>query len=341
MDVARPIFVMFYAATGALAGYFLCRIFVASRWIPPLGVAFILGHPLYFFAAGNLYPQQILTPLLLAALVLACHSFSSRHKLVLRSIAIGAITGASLLAAAPSVFSLWPVFLVLAWEDWQSFRARRALDAYRLALAVLVLFACLVPYLVRNARSVHPGLYLSLNSGINLLFGNSPGTTPTSGVNVDLSAYTRPPGESEYDANRRLTQAAVSNIQKSPGHYGRLFVRKCLVGFGNVVETFTHGKSLPATITLQTYMAIVWIGTGILVVLLFRWRSAKEWPWAVEPSFVRIFVPLVLFAYLSTVAGYAVFFMRLRFRLPVDIALCVIAAIGWAIQAQLFFRRRI
>jgi hypothetical protein len=338
MEATRPLFVIFFALTGVFVGIFLCRLFPQSALAPPLGTAFALSHPLYFFSAGNLYPQQILTPLLLGALILACgRPVSIRAKLI-RATVIGLATGASLLASAPALFSLLPVWCWLLWEDWSALRGRRFVQAYQVVIAGLLVLLCVAPYLARNARNVHPGLYLSLNSGINLLFGNSPLTTPTSGVNVDISAYTRGhEGDSEFDSNRSLTQAAIHNLRENPGYYTGLYFRKLAAGFGNTVETVTHGYSKPATLLLWTYMALAWAGTLLLFLWRFRWRKeAFESLASVDLEMIYRFAFLVLGSYLFSLLGYAIFFTRLRFRIPDDVALAVLAAAGWTLAgAQL------
>ncbi len=323
MEMARPVFVLFYAATGALAGFFLCRIFISSRWIPPSATAFVLSNPLYFFSAGNLYPQQVLTPLLLFALLLACFQPVSSGATFWRSIIFGAVTAVSVLASAPALFSLLPIFLLLAWEDYSAVRTAGLWQAYRTVIAGIVMLICLMPYLIRNARNVHPGAYLSLNSGINLLFGNSPQTTPTSGIAVDISSYTRGhENDSEFDLNRHLTAMTVANVRQHPGYYSRLYLRKFVAGLGNTVETVTHGYNQPATIALWSYMVLVWMGVGSLIISLLQRKAS-----AVSLGNLSL---LVVAAYCLTISGYAIFFTRLRFRLPVDIALAFLSVIGWA-----------
>lgn len=336
MALVRPVFVIFYAASGALVGIFLCRAFNSSRWIPPLGTALVLGHPAYFFSAGNLYPQQVLTPLLLLALVLMCLKADSFSAVLWRSAGLGLITGISLLASAPAIFSLVPAFALLAWEDLGELRKMQSGRAYRTTAACLVVLACAAPYIARNARNVHPGIYLSLNSGINLLFGNSPRTTPTSGVLVDISEYLHDhENDLEFDLNRHLTTVALANINEDPGYYGHLYLRKLAAGFGNAVETATHGYNRWGTLAMWGYMALVWIGVGALL-LLWKGSGARAGA-TVDRSLIAKSIVLILPAYLLSVAGYAIFFTRLRFRLPVDVMLAVLSAVGWG---MLQLRRR-
>lgn len=333
IETARPVFVCFYAATGILTGVLLCRMFPSSRWIPSVGTAFVLCDPLYFFSAGNLYPQQVLTPLLLAALLLASSKPLSTRTVIWRSIAVGLVTAVSVLASAPALFSLLPTFLLLVWEDYSAVRAAKIWQAYRSILAVVAMLICLVPYLVRNACKVHPGTYLSLNSGINLLFGNSPQTTPTSGIAVDISNYTKNhENDSEFDLNSHLTSMAMANIRQRPLYYWKLYLRKCVAGWTNTVETVTHGYNKPATIALLSYMILVWIGIALLVAAFFRKKVTVSFP-RLSKHPLDTFTILVLAGYLLTIAGYAIFFTRLRFRIPVDIALALVSVAGWGLTS--------
>lgn len=341
MAVVRIFFILFFAATGALAGVFLSRVFSTTALAPAFGTAFVLSHPLYFFSAGNLYPQQVLTPLLIAALGLASMRPQSAAAASMRSVLVGLIAGASLLASAPAIFSLLPVLAVLAWEDWSALRRREFTRAWRAAIAATVLVLCVLPLVHRNARNVHPGIFLTLNSGVNLLVGNSPSTTSTSGVDVDISEHrAAAAGESEFDQNRRFTRAAVANIGREPARYAHLYFRKLAAGFGNAVETVTHGYSQRATWAMRGYMALVWIGVGVFLMTLLRRRELFG---GVDPSAAasfRTFALLALAAYLLSLAGYAVFFTRLRFRIPTDVALAFIGAVGWCLAWNNFTRRR-
>jgi hypothetical protein len=332
LSIARICFVIFFCFSGVLSAAFLHRFLPKHPSVATLGTAFVLCSPLYFFSAGNLYPQQILVPLLLTALFCACSKPRSSSYAIARSLVIGACTGASLLASAPSLFSLLPVWLLLAIEDCNAIRASAFVKANRVVTAAAVLVILITPYLYRNYRNVHPGVYLSLNSGINLLLGNSPKTTPSSGVNVDLGdIQERLTGESEFDANRRLTKAAVENIKGHPGYYGVLYVRKLIAGFSSKVDTVTHGYNRKATWLVEIYMTFVWIGVALLLIRCLRRTRAHASSPLIDWSTLELLTWLVLAAYLLNLAGYAVFFNRLRFRLPVDVALALVSAAGWAL----------
>ena len=334
MAAARPWFVLFFAASGILAGWLLCRLFPDSTAGPVVGTAFVLAHPIYLFSAGNLYPQQILVPLLLATFALAILTPATIAGTIARSVGIGLLTAASMLATAPAIFALLPVFLLLAWQDLRALRRRQYQRAVQALIAVAALTLCLAPWFARNSRNVHPGIYLTLNSGTNLLLGNAPATTPTSGVHVDLSAWAPVRAdESEVEMNRRHTQAAVDNIRGNPGYYARLYLRKFAAGFSNTVETVTHGYNKRATLVFSSYMALVWIGTGILLFRIFRRSGAID-------ARLPVLALLVLTGFVCTVAGYAIFFFRLRFRLPADVSLALVAAAGWELARASLAQRK-
>ena len=340
LSVARMLFVAFFAASGVLTASFLHRIFPRHSVIPVVGSAFVLCNPVYFFSAGNLYPQQVLTPFFLTALLCVCSKPASSSGVLVRAGLIGICTAASLLASAPSLFSLVPIWVILALEDFRAVRQRAFLKASRLVVAGSTAVLLLSPYIYRNCHNVHPGIYISLNSGINLLLGNSPQITPYSGVNVDLSGdQERLIGESEFDWNQRLTQAAIRNVREDPGHYGKLYLEKLLAGFSNTVVTVTHGYNKFGSVLFQIYMVLVWIGVALLIVSRSKRTAVSGASYVPDWEILDLLTLLVLTAYMLNLAGYAVFFNRLRFRIPVDVALALVSTAGWA--AALFDRTQL
>jgi hypothetical protein len=341
VSVARVLFVVFFGVSGVLSAVFLRRLFPGRAVAAAIGTAFVLCNPLYFFAAGNLFPQEVLTPLFLAALLCACIRAPSFWKAIIRAGAIGACTAASLLASAASLFSLIPIWILLCLEDFRALKERHLARASGVVVAAAVVVVSVSPYIYRNYRDVHPGVYLSLNSGVNLLLGNSPNTTPYSGVDVNLSGIKEKlPGESEFDANRRLTRLAVQNIEGHPGYYAELYVRKFLAGFRNRVATVTHGYSGAGSLVFQMYMIFVWAGVVLLAFFRIRQRPPTGPFHATSWTTLYLMMWLVLAAYLSNLAGYAVFFNRLRFRMPLDVALSLISAAGWALTLLRWARGR-
>jgi hypothetical protein len=131
LAAGRVFVVLLYFVSGLLTARLLANLAPTRRWLAPVGTALVLANPVYFFAAGNLYPQLVLTPLFVAALWLACVQPSSTTAGVGRAAGIGGLLGVSLLAAASALFSFMPLLALLAWEDLRSVRRGAAAAAYR------------------------------------------------------------------------------------------------------------------------------------------------------------------------------------------------------------------
>ena len=331
---ARIFFILFYFASGMLTAGFLRRLLPDRPALALVGTALVLANPLYFFAAGNIYPQLVLAPLFIAALWVIWHQPVSIAGQVRRAVAVGLLLGVSLLSAASALFSFVPLLAFLAIEDLRSLRRGGLWQAYRAALACAVAALVIAPYMYRNHVHVHPGAYLTLNSGINLLLGNSPTTTPTSGVDVAIpDPAAAGHGGSEFTRNKFYSEVARDNLRSEPGRYALLYVRKFLQGFSNSVVTATHGPSRVQSAVLWSYMLLIYVG------VYFAARNARRIPasdresqFPVGTRPLVLLIVLVVVCYVVNIAGYAVYFTRLRFRLPVDLALTIVGAIGWYLR---------
>jgi hypothetical protein len=255
---------------------------------------------------------------------------------------IGFWCGIALLAAANS---LLVVLTVLAWlflRDIKTARGSGLRFVPRSMVAAAVCAGVLAPYLYRNYTQVHPGVFLSLNSGINLLIGNSPGTRPDSGVEA---ALTRPldkfaKGKTDYEANRIFTAMAIENIRSDPAHYTALYFRKVLHGFDNSAATRTLGRSPVKTAVLWSYALFVWGGFVLLLYGCWRGDRSIKRVLSVNLKPVNIILWVVAAAYVVNIAGAALFFTRIRFRMPGDILLAVFSAIGWYCVADRWLKFR-
>jgi hypothetical protein len=104
--------------------------------------------------------------------------------------------------------------------------------------------------------------------------------------------------------------------------------RKFAQGFSNSVITATHGSNRTQSAVLWGYMLLVWLGVW------FAFRELRGASASGDPMATRLLLlsSVVLICYVVNIAGYAVYFTRLRFRLPLDVALTLVAAIGWYLR---------
>lgn len=201
------------------------------------------------------------------------------------------------------------------------FANRRALGR---AVQVAALFGVLTllvvsPWTIRNHRTFHQVIVVSANSGINLLLGNSENAGPNSGTNVDIERYLDealhlPEVERDVLYKRR----AVEWIVGHPGEALRLYVLKVVNYFNYRNQLATHSESSTARdlIVMLSYYPLLLAA----LMRLLLWRryplSFTEW--------------LCYGLYFSNAFVSAIFFTRIRFRLPFDALLiaCVSIFIG-------------
>lgn len=339
--IAKAAFTGFYL----LAGYLLLR-FTRDAFPGPNGVVtvsllLLLGNPSFVFSAGTLYPQAVQVPVYLLLFFLVFGQIEALATPIRTGVAIGLCSGLLLLASASAVFSLLPIYLYLAYRALGEIardKARLWLVICASVTAVLVI----APSIVRNHMSVHSGVYISLNAGENLLLGNSPNTGPNTGVGVDLSAYRTPVffELDEYERDRALLDAALDNIRSAPGYYALLYLKKFANGFNNNASTVTYGTNVKKSAVLWLYYLLLIAGVVVLIACV-RARSslvdevipessrAVYWTWA----------KLIGVCYVMNIAGFAIFFTRLRFRIPLDAVLVLVSMVGWAIVVA-WLRRR-
>lgn len=341
---AQIAMVVFYALSGLLI------ILGMSRLDMPGGATLAalllaLGNPVYVYTASTLYPQVILVPLGLLILGLTIQREPALTTTdAFRYGAIGVLCGLAVLVAGNSLFL---VVVIVAWVLLPHRRLDRSVLGARLVAAAAVALGCVVivtPWVIRNAVSVHPGFYVSLNSGTTLLQGNNPLTTPTSGASPEVSRYVRsmePPGADEYTSDRALTRVAVANVTSDPTHYATLYVEKVIYGLVASSETRTYGSSRWLDLILLVYYSVMWVGVALWAVLAWRSRHVLT-AWLTEDQVTRVsaFLWISLAYFVVNLLGHAVFLARLRYRLPTDIPLAVVAGIALAVAARYLIARR-
>lgn len=292
---------------------------LAGRILPesaPLVPLFALGlFPVALYTSSTLYPQTLSAFVLVATLTLI---FSGVRG---RSVWAGLLWGAGILVN-PSFLLLLPVVaLGLVFYHYPS----GARAAWVKAALFAACAACVVvPWTIRNQVVMGGFVPVSTNSGINLLLGNSEHSGSNSGVNVDLSSYqvqTKAMGEVEKD--RFFRSSAIAWVQSHPGDAAGLYLRKWLnhFNFKNKLATASEAGGGKDLVMFCTYYSLC-----LLVIL--RWVSTRFTP------FSRIELALLLI-YVGNAFASAVFFTRIRFRLPFDLLFLVPAAVlgalvlGW------------
>ncbi len=264
-------------------------------WIAGFLAAF---HPLLSFTSISLLGESVWAPLVIAEvwLLVEAHERNS-WKLAL------AAGGCGGLASLGGVHHLLFVFVAgtAAWLLWR----RRKLAALYAAAFVLAV----APWTLRNALVLKAFVPVTSQGGIALWEAFAPGAT--GGPACTLIAWppefrTLPEVEADRFMRRKAWEAAKAN----PARVAALAVSK-QARFWSIVPN--HGEYRTASITIVTVLAMA-PPLPFLVYALFLWR---RW----SPGMKLVLLPI---AY--TAALHLVFIGSIRYRLPIEPFVLVIAA---------------
>ncbi len=315
----HPITAKFFNAL-ALAATALLLSKLAGRFSPLARIAaplFLLLYPVGFYAATTLYPQTVGALLLVAITALLT---PPRHRLR-HTLAAGILLGI-LILTIPAFLATPPLFLlglyVLERKSPTVFFKRAAL---LLGCTVLLV----TPWTLRNAQVFNRLVPVSTNSGVNLLLGNNENAHPSSGVNVDISDYqakTKHLNEAAADAHYRAE--AVTWIQKNPGRFAQLYALKVINYFNFTNELYVESE---ANRLRDLVMALSYY--PLLLLVLIRLALFKKIPLAATEKLLAIL-------YFGNALAAAVFFTRIRFRIPFDALLIILAAAALATALEIY-----
>ncbi len=276
-----------------------------DRGAGALAACLAASSPLLLYTASTLYPQTMAGVLLVSSLLLVA---ARERTSVPRAGLAGAIFGV-LLLTVPTLGIL--VGLVALWMVWPS---RRALGSVIVMVTVASLLVGV--WTVRNHHTFGRFVAVSTNGGFNLLLGNSPDTRPNSGTNVDISSYRQSArGLSEVDTDRAFRAAAIRNIRDDPGRTAALYIGKLANHFVPRDELATPGRG-----SRLSQLVLMMASGGLFALFLVRlamWRRVRPTP----------LEKLLISLYLAGAVTYSVFFTRARFRVPLDLLVCLLIAI--------------
>lgn len=277
-----------------------------ARVLLTAAVAF---YPLHLYTASTFYPQTLA--------MLGFTILLDRIAQVQRSadiswsscLAVG-VTGAVLILTVPPMIPALGIGLLALWS-------RSGANRRRLVVAGLGILVCVGAWTARNMAALGEPVLFSTNSGYNLALGNSPNTLASSGVAVDIEEWRAGAlGRSEVERDRYFREAALGWIGRNPGAAAWLYVRKLAHFFAptNSLATATEQGSARDALMYLTYGPAA-ILAAVALLLAATGRRAL--------SGVERAGALAMFA---TATVYALFFTRLRFRVPVEPALLMLAS---------------
>jgi hypothetical protein len=181
----------------------------------------------------------------------------------------------------------------------------------------------LVGWGIRNDARLGSFVPVSTNGGVNLLLGNNENTTPTSGVEVDISRYeaeARRRHLDEVETDRFYREEALDWITGNPRSAAALYVGKLanFFNFRSNVVSESQQSGLTDLLGALTYYPL-------LILFIVRLARFRNLPLVRGEG-------LLASSYLAYALSAAVFFTRVRFRVPVDqlmIGVVAIGAVAW------------
>lgn len=264
-------------------------------------------YPVIPYSATTLYPQ-LLGMFLLAWILLIIFEQDDR---LFASAKVGALLGV-LILTIPGFLLCAPIIAAgffCAVHKTFFWRAKACL------LCLLVSMLVCSIWTARNYYHFHEIIPVSTNSGVNLLLGNSENATANSGVNADISRFQQNTilmNEVEKDAYYR--EQAILWITNNPDKAITLYIKK-LVNYFNYelnLATKPQNSLYKDMAVFFSYYAIF----GIAASVFFMNRK------------VSVFEKFLWIIYLGNAVMAAIFFTRIRFRIPFDGVLILLAAMA-------------
>ena len=226
---------------------------------------------------------------------------------------LAGLVGGLLTLTVPT-FGVTAVGLV-GWLVWRQRAASRRISWRTVAVLVVALVALPAIWCGRNAVALHAFVPVSTNDGVNLILGNSPNATADSGTNADISVYEHQAAHlGEVQADHYYTDQALTWIGQHPGQAAALYAEKVANNFSYAdnLATSSQGSTAQNLLSAVSYYPILLL--ALLRLLLYR-----RWP--LRPTEKLLAITIVV-----NVLLLAVFFTRLRFRVPLDGLTIILAA---------------
>ena len=283
-----------------------------------LGVVLALCYPAAFYSAGTLLPQTIGTAFLLLSVVLALAPIGVTVR---GAFLLGIVMGLAILNIPAFIFS------ALIFSLWIAYRSLKSRPLAKVAAIGLGLALIVGPWTLRNHHLLGQFVLVSTNGGVNLLYGNSDQAVAESGATLDLSRYwAHVEGLNEAQKDSAYAAIAVQYMKEHPAQTARLYLAKLVhfFAFRDTVATSSESDALAFVVMLVTYAPLLIVLAWRLV--LFRSRRFR-------PAEI-----LLLSLYFGNAFFHALFFTRIRFRIPFDFLL--IATVSLFLSDLLMDRER-
>lgn len=291
---------LFFALTLFMAYWLLKK--EVSRLAGLLAVCIGAIYPLFFYTAGTLYPQIEASFFLLFAVFFAF--LGGTTGAIISGISLAcAILAMPMLVMYIPFFAFYPLFFK---------------QPKKLQIAMIFMISCFLVlggWTLRNYVALDRFVFISTNGGANFLIGNSAKTTATSGTNVDLSAQEMVAKNMHFiDRDNYYRDEAFKWIWENPQAAVKLYFLKALnyYNYSNQLAERSQQSYTRDFIAFFSYYPLLFL---FLLRILFVWK----FPLSRLEGFL-------LFLCLISPFLQAVFFTRVRFRIPFDFLMIMLSA---------------
>jgi hypothetical protein len=304
----------------------VATIFLVSRLCPGRKIfagllivtSLVICYPLLFYTSATLYPQTLAGFLFIFALTL---TLITPRGLALNLVA-GFSFGALILGVPTFLFTM-----VVALGAAGFLKIIRWRDALLIALAASLMIGT---WALRNEACFHQFVPVASNSGLNFLVGNNAQATAyEAAANTGIDSYydqTVKLGLDEFQSDHLYWEAAFTWIKTHPGDAIVLYFEKVL-NFFNIINVYASPNRAEISAWKQIVMAVSYL--LLLGLLSRRLIEIKRFP--LIPREKLFLIVYVLSAFTS-----AIFFTRIRHRLPYDYLIIAIIAMNLSRRLEIW-----
>lgn len=261
------------------------------------------GYPVLFYTANTLYPQTLAGFLFLAVIWL----YERRVSGIWQGLLVGIVWGWLILTVPTFVFT----FLLFGLAYCFIRRQKKFFGWIGVGT-----FLILGLWTIRNYVVFHDFVWIATNSGYNLLLGNSEKTTFNSGTNVDIQKYLdAAEGMGELEKDRYFRTQAIAYILAHPAEAIQFYLLKTVNFFNFRNELTTRSET---SLAREALMGVTY--GALLLLALLRLVGSQRFK-------LTSFESLLYAVYVGNAFWGAIFFNRIRFRLPYDYLLILLSAI--------------
>jgi hypothetical protein len=260
--------------------------------------------PIIFYTTSTFYPQ-ILSSYLLIFSIYTLFKFKNNIKFLFA----GIFFGLTILTVPSFVFAFgfsvfWLIFTL---------KKKALIPVSMLTLAMIMAIA---PWSYRNYVHFNSIPFVCTSGGRALLIGNSEFTTPLGVNTLDKSYVQQSKDMNEIVRDKWYRQQAINYILNNPWYTVKKYLYKFInyFSFSNRLATDKESSLIKSAASFLSYIPLLLFG------LLLRVTFARKYP-------LSNFEVFVILLYVLNGLFAAIFFTRIRLRVPFDLMLVGTASI--------------